>query len=249
MNVVGRLARAELLRVRTTRTGPALVLATVLLALAAVAVTVGLGDRSDLRGQDGTRLVLAPAGAIAYTVAFVLGVLGMAGEWRHGTIGQTLLAAPTRRPLLAAKLVAYAGMGAVLGVVAFAATLALAIPWTSGRGADLELAGRLPWLMLLGSAGAAALFGMIGVGLGALLRNGPLALAIGLAWIVLVDTVVVSATSEVGRYLPGGAALSLLHGKTDADLLPMGQGALVLAGYAVVLALAGAEALTRRRSA
>ena len=42
----------------------------------------------------------------------LLGVIGMAGEWRHRTITSTVLAAPDRLRLLAAKILSYAVAGA-----------------------------------------------------------------------------------------------------------------------------------------
>ena len=38
----------------------------------------------------------------------LLGVIGMTGEWRHRTIASTVLAAPGRALLLAAKVISYA---------------------------------------------------------------------------------------------------------------------------------------------
>ena len=42
----------------------------------------------------------------------LLGVMAMAGEWRHKTITSTFLAAPDRLRLLTAKTLSYAAAGA-----------------------------------------------------------------------------------------------------------------------------------------
>ena len=55
----------------------------------------------------------------------LLGVTGMAGEWRHRTITSSVLAAPDRLRLLAAKLIAYAVAGTVLSLIVTVALMAL----------------------------------------------------------------------------------------------------------------------------
>ena len=47
----------------------------------------------------------------------LLGVTGMAGEWRHRTITSSVLASPDRIRLLAAKMIAYAVAGTVLSLI------------------------------------------------------------------------------------------------------------------------------------
>lgn len=247
MSAVRRLLRAEALRLRAHRSTAALLGAVAVLTAALVALTAGLGDLADLRGDDGLRGVLSVGGAVAYPAAYVLGVLGTAGEHRHGTVTGAVLAAPARWPVVAAKAVAYGLAGAVLGLVGFAVALAVGAPWLSARDAGIDLGRGLPWLVGLGSVAAAALYGVVGVGVAAAVRSQTAALAGGLAWILVLDVATVLATSEVGRWLPGGAALSLVRAGGDDDVLPMGGAAGLLAAYGLLLALVGAAALVRRR--
>ena len=178
-------------------------------------------------------------------VSLALGVVGIAGEYRHGTIGHALLAAPARWPVVLAKVLAHGLAGLLLGLVALAITFAAGVPGLAGEDAGVSYSSSLVRYVVLGTLVAPALFGAIGVGLGALLRDQPLALAIGLGWMLLVDSLAMSLIPELGRFLPGGALTSLVRGQTQ-DVLPAALAGLLLLVYAVALAAAGALALRRR---
>ena len=95
----------------------------------------------------------------------------------------------------------------------------------------------------------AALFGILGVGLGLLLRNIAAALGLALMWLFVIEGIIPALTNQPGivRWLPEAAANAVLHGASPAaTTLPAGAALAVLAGYAAVLASAGA-ALTARR--
>jgi ABC-2 type transport system permease protein len=105
------LLRAELLKLRTTRTFAALVAVAVALSLLVVVLSAVLQD-------DVTPTNVLELFTFDFTALFilVLGVLGMAGEWRHRTIASTVLAAPDRLRLLTAKTLSYAVAGVVLSL-------------------------------------------------------------------------------------------------------------------------------------
>ena len=138
------LIRSELRKQRSVRL-PAIALtaaaaAGVLTAIALI-TTAGHDGNPPLHRGSLTELVHAPY-AIVAGAALLLGILGVAGEFRHQTITATLLAAPRRGRLLTAKVIVHAGLGALLAVVAAAVNLAVAIPWLSSRGVALVRACR-----------------------------------------------------------------------------------------------------------
>ena len=95
----------------------------------------------------------------------------------------------------------------------------------------------------------AALYGMLGAGLGLLLRNTAAALGLALMWAFVVEgilPVLIHAPGMV-RWLPEATANAVLHGSSaTATTLPATAALAVLTGYAVVLATGGALVTTRR---
>ena len=245
MNVVGQLLRAEMLALRTTRVPWTMLGSLALLVVAIVVLTVASGDKQDLNGADGVRNVLPIGAGIAYLYALAMGIIGMAGEYRHGTIGHTLLAAPERWQIIVAKVIAYALVGVVLGAVAVALTYGISGPWMESKGYGWSLANTLPKEIIAGSLVGSALFGVIGVGLAALLKEQVLALFAGIGWTVLVDGILGGVVPEVGKFLPSGA-FSGLTNSSGPELLDPLLGALVLCWYAALFAAAGAVLFHRR---
>jgi hypothetical protein len=245
--VARRIAHAELLRLRANRSTAGLVLAAVVVTVAFVAVAAGVADRADLRGASCARDVLSVGGATAYPVSFVLGVLGMAGALRHGSIVRSVLAVPARWPIVATTAVVHAVLGLALGLAAFLLALAVGAPVASHRDAAFDLGGGLAWKMALGAALAAAVYGALGVAVAAIVRSRTAALVGGLVWIFVLDIATGAVTSGVGKLLPGGAATSLLRAGGGSDRLSMATSVLVLLGYGVVLVAVASVVLTRRR--
>jgi len=238
------LVGAELLKARTSRVALGLLAgAVVLTALTAIAVVAGADER-ELRGSDGVRL-LGVAGTSSTVFSLCLGVIGMAGEHRHGTLSHTLMAAPARWPVALAKVIAYALLGIGLGLAAVVATYAIALPWASARGAGISLGDELALRIAAGTLLANACFAAIGVGLGAVMREQVVALIVGVGWMLIVDGIVPGVLPAVGRFLPGGAQAAVLESQTDG-MLVQELGALVLLGYVAAFAAAGTVLLRRR---
>jgi len=244
-----RLVRSELLKLRTTRT------ARVLLALAAAGTAALVAIVLLLAGQPGQpalgpdaprQLVLVPAQPLTLA-ALVLGVLGMAGELRHGTATSTFLVTPRRGRVVAAKLAAAAVTGLAMSLASSAAVLAVGLPWLRAKGIEVAVAdpGVAAWVA--GLAVAVALYAVLGTGLGALLRNQVAAVVVGLLWWSQgVERVLTGILHQPGleRWLPMGAA-SALTAPGDGTL-PMWAGALVFAAYGLGLALLGGRLVARR---
>ncbi|HEX7147615.1 MAG TPA: ABC transporter permease [Actinomycetota bacterium] len=244
-----RLVHSELLKLRTTRT------ARVLLTLAAAGTAALVAIVLLLAGQPGQpalgpdalrQLVLVPAQPLTLA-ALVLGVLGMAGELRHGTATSTFLVTPKRGRVVAAKLAAAAVTGLAMAAASSAAVLAVGLPWLRAKGIEVAIADPGVAARVAGLAVAVALYAVLGTGLGALLRNHVAAVVVGLLWWSQgVERVLTGILHQPGleRWLPMGAA-SALTAPGDGTL-PMWAGALVFAAYGLVLALLGGRLVARR---
>jgi ABC-2 type transport system permease protein len=102
-------------------------------------------------------------------------------------------------------------------------------------------------LVLLGVLVGAPLYGVLGVGVGALVRNQVAAIVGALAWILVVENLVIALLPDVGRWLPGGAAAALAQLATpEGELLPAWAGGLVFLAYGVVFAVLGTRFVVDR---
>ena len=236
------LLRAEVLKLRTTRTFAVLVGSALALSLLVVVLTAILEDGmdeeqvGDLFTADFTSLFI-----------LLLGVMGMAGEWRHRTITSTILAAPDRLRLLAAKTLAYAVAGAVLSLIVTVTIMAVGSAILSSRGETTIGIGELAdvlWRNLT----VAALLGAFGVCVGALVRNQIAAIIGLLVFAFAVEPALVALTPDVGRFGPTSGAPNAILGYDfdDEESLRPGEGVLVLLGWIGVSFAAGAALLRAR---
>jgi len=240
---VSALLRAELLKLRTTRTFFALTGSAVALSLLVVVLTASLDegfserDVRDLFLSDFTGLFI-----------LLLGVIGMAGEWRHRTITGTVLAAPVRTRLLAAKTLSYAVAGTVISFIVTVTIMAVGTIILSARDETTAGAGDLAdvlWRNLV-----AAFLGAFGVCVGALVRNQIAAIVGLLVFSFAVEPTLIALASEVGRFGPTiGAPNGFLDlngfGDDEQQLAPVAALA-VMVGWVALGFTAGAALLQRR---
>jgi ABC-2 type transport system permease protein len=250
---------AEFLKLRTTRLVAGMTgLAVALTALIAVleAVTAGTGNGMaipSLATAGGLRDNLASTG-FALLIAALLGVVSASGEFRLKTATGTYLDQPDRGRVLAAKALAAAAAGAVLGIAAAAAATGIALGFAASRGYPLALPGSAIARYAGGAVIGSALLAAAGVGAGSLIRHQTGAIIAVIAWGLVIELVVGATVTAVGRFLPYTAA-AMMAGDTNGGgmpQIPRGVTALpypaaiaVLAGIAV--AVAGAAALTTVR--
>jgi ABC-2 type transport system permease protein len=243
-----RLVQAELLKLWTTRTARVLLALTAAGTAALVTLVLTLAGRpgQPALGDDALRqLVGVPNGPLTLA-ALVLGVLGMAGELRHGTATSTFLVTPVRGRVVAAKLAAAALAGLAMALVATAVGLAIGLPWLHAKGIGAGLADPGLGLRVAGLAAAVALYAVLGTGLGALVGNQFAAVVVGLLWLHGVEAILVGMLHRpgLGRWLPEGAATALTA--PGDGTLPMWAGGLVFAAYGLALALLGGRLMVRR---
>jgi ABC-2 type transport system permease protein len=241
---MSRMLKAELLKLSTTRTFAALVGSALALTLLVVVLTATLAN--DQTKEDVEFLF---AGDFSSLFIFLLGIMGMAGEWRHRTITGSVLAAPQRVKFLAAKLLAYATAGALLSLVVQLVSMGIGSALLSQQDqptlAISELAD-IVWRNLIVSAYA----GAFGVCVGALLRNQVVAIVGLLIFSFAAEPAILFYAEDVGRFLPTTGVPSAVVDAgdfgDDVDLLSLGAGLAAMVAWVAVLFAAGAALLKRR---
>ena len=247
MTRFGSLLHAEWIKLRTTRVtwvlmGVAAVFTT-FVVLSALAAPV-INGKEPGSVDDALRLVFASASSAA-PVLGVLGVLLLAGEYRHGTITPAFLAEPARSRLLAGKLCVATAIGLAVALGVALVTIGLAVPSLHDARLDVALGDAVVRGPLLGALVGLPLWCAFGTSVGAVVRNQVAAVALILGWGAIVEPAIFAVAPSAGRYLPAtaGHALSASPG---AHLLSPWAGGLVLAGYVAALAAAAALLIVRR---
>jgi ABC-type transport system involved in multi-copper enzyme maturation permease subunit len=236
--------KAELLKVRSTRTTAGLLVGMILLTLLIVILS-GLLTHPDALASQRDQLDLFGNGGVALIFSSLAGVLLITSEFRYGTIHPTLLFTPRRWRVLTAKLTAGLLTGLAFGAAAVGLALGIGSLILTARGIPPALHGEQIALLIAGGLAGVALRGALGVGLGALVRNQVAAVIGLLAWDFVINGLLFGLAPAVGRFMPTLAANALMGLKTP-HLLPPAAGGGVLLAWTLTLAIAGL-ALTQRR--
>ena len=253
-----RLVRAELVKLGTTRlvyVGMALTVLVAVLSVVNGTSGAGSGDNPPL-GADSLRRAVEGVPASFFSIlVLLLATLGVAGEFHHQTATQTFLVTPRRGRVVAAKMVTFASVGLAFAALASLVTLLIALAWLAGEGVGVSLLDADLGLRLVGILASTALYGVIGVGLGALLRNQTAAVAAAVVWVMGIEGILLSVLEtfnpglgdEVGQWLPGPAAHALASGSSaPPELLSAWAGGLLFAAYGVAFAAIGSRFVVRR---
>lgn len=242
-----QVARMEWIKLRSLRSTWWVLTATV---AGAIAIAVAVGVNTKDAAADLTNNALAGI-SLGLLLVGVLGVLVMTGEYSSGMIRATLAAIPNRPLVLAAKAAVFGvvalAAGEAAGFIAFfAGTAALpgAIP-----GPELGQPGVLR-AVVLGGAGF-CLVGLIGLGLGAVIRHTPAAIAVLVGGVYVLAQFVALLTHSLMGYLPIGIvanSLTAVQPMTDDQVkfLSPWAGLGMLCLYAVATLGVGAWLLARR---
>jgi ABC-2 type transport system permease protein len=232
------LIRGELIKTVTTRTlfgyagiGVALVIANVLIV---TQFSSALDHVSDKREAIAGLPILL----------LLLGLVGAAGEYRHRTAAPAaLVAGRSRGRLLLARAGAYAVTGLGVAALMVAVSLALGLPLLASEpgpslGSDDVAA------VVGGSLFAAALSAVMGVAVGALVRN-QVAAVVGTLIVIFVVSPLLNVVDEAWiEFLPWGAA-AVLAGEPH-EKLSLGGAAAILAACTAPLLIAAIVAERRR---
>ncbi len=240
--------RAEFYKHRSTRTVSGLIMAmTGLLLLVVLLHGFGLPAEDFVTSSKQLTVLFGWAGVFGSLFAGLAGAISVTGEIRYGTIRPTLLVTPIRRQLVAAKTWASAIIGFAFGllaglVVAVIGTLAL-----RQRGIDVQLNVADYVRIIGGSAIAAAMWGAVGVAVGAVVRSQVPTLVGLVVWLLFVENLLVGDIADVGdigRFLPGAAARAI-SGQQASSLLSPLAGLIVLTFYVAAAGAAGVLSMER----
>jgi ABC-2 type transport system permease protein len=243
-----RLIRAEVQKLFSTRAFPiTAVTVAILSGVAAISnvFTAGKNGSAKLGTVDNIHHVLQ-SGAVTGTTMLAIGIIAMAGEYRHGTIVPSLLAGPDRRKLVIAKMLTLGAVGALFGAICFGIGLTAAVPVFASKGVH-HLSGDIPQLFV-GAVIVSAVYAMLGVALGALTRSTVAAVVGALVWVQLVEVLILQSVAPgVAKWLPTGAATSITRAAsaTSHALAPWPATALLI-GYAVAIAAVAGTFVVRR---
>jgi ABC-2 type transport system permease protein len=249
-----RLLVAEFQKLVTTRLWLWLLLGSVALTALYVSLSVAFGADPDnptplLSSPAGQRTLFALAASGAGPLLAVLAAIGLTGAFRHHTATVTFLATPHRGRVVLAKLVTYGLVGVGYALACIAVTIAITLPWLAAKGIHVPLTGNGIPGTLAGVIAAVTIFGLIGVGLGALLGD-QVATVVGLLiYLFVAEPILTRIPALRGwtSYLPGAAENALTHvSYSDLNVLQPWQGGLLFAGYGIVLAMAGTFRTLRR---
>jgi hypothetical protein len=229
--------RAELLKIRTTRTTIGLILGMMALILVVTLLTGLLSHPGGLASKEDQRQLLSVS-STAGVFAALAGVLLVTGEYRYGTIRPTVLFNPARSHVLGAKVIAGALAGIAFGVLGEAVGWAVGYAILDGRGITVVLGGGDVLLLTLGGLAGAAPWGAIGAGLGAIVHNQVGGVITLLAWGLVVDNLLFGLVPSVGRFMPPRASDALM-GLRVHHLVSPGAGAIILLAWAGALAVLG----------
>jgi ABC-2 type transport system permease protein len=213
-------------------------------AAAAIGLGVAVGLNTSNSSGDLTNNALAGI-APGLLFAGILGVLAMTAEYSSGMIRATLAVVPSRRLLLAAKAAVFGTMTLVVGeTTAFLAFFAGGAALQHGIPAPtLSQPGVLRAVLLSGTG--FCLIGLLGLGLGAIVRHTPAAIAVLVGGVYVVAQFIGGIAQPVGAYVPISIVANSLATTKDAMLSPWtGLGMLGL--YAGVVLGIGGWLLSRR---
>jgi ABC-2 type transport system permease protein len=248
-----RLIGGEVRKLFTTKLWLWMLLGAIAITALFMSFTIALdgsegNPQPPLSTPEGQRNLFGVAGAAGVFV-LILGIIAITGEFRHQTVTPTFLATPHRGRVVIAKLVTYALAGIGYGAAVIAFAVALALPWLAAKDIDISLTGNgIPGAMA-GTLAGVAVYAVLGVGVGALVRNQIAAIVGSLVYLFVIEAFA-SALPKIRdyyQYFPGGAYAAVTGtSQPGVDLLEPWQGGALLVAYGVVFSFAGTWLAVRR---
>lgn len=248
-----RALHAEWTKLRTTA-GPAWLLLATITATVALGAVVVAAASCPVRGCELDLPQLSLAGVhLGQAPVAILAVLVISGEHSTGLIGTTLTAVPRRPAVLTAKATVLGLAVAAAGVVALLVVLLVAAAILPAAGhPPLSLADGPTLRAYAGTVGYLVLVALLGLGLGAVVRDPAAATGTVLGLLYLPPILALSVDDPqwqrlLERTAPmnAGLAVQATTGASTAPISPW-AGLAVLAAWAAGALLAGTLLLRHR---
>ena len=235
------LVSSELLKVRTTRGWWAYLIVIVLITGIGTAGQVGSATPEDRETVSFMSDLVGTVG-LAGLLALILGITVVTTEFRHGTITPTLLAAPRRELVVAAKTIATTLVALGFALLSLLVVVGVALPWLTLVDATPELDGEVT-TRLAQQFLAVVLSALIGVAIGLVVHNQVAALVGTLVWIFVVENLLwglfaLLDVDDAVKYLPF-RALDATGGSGGDQALSYGPAVVVSLAWIAVIGGAG----------
>lgn len=256
-----RVLRAEWIRFRSLRSSWIALAITVLLIVGFAALFCWgreshwpPRDPGDAAGFNPTTTSIGGGALFGQLVVGVLGVLLVTGEYGTGMIRATMTAVPRRVSVLVARAVVFVSLMLVVLVPSVFAAFFVGQDILSAKGIDTTIGAPNVARAVVGSALYLVGIGLLGMGLGWLIRHtaGALASLFGVLFIVPLIVLFLPAPwpDDVRKWLPGGvsgtAGWAVWTPHPDAHSLGPWAGYGLLIAYAVGLLVLAAVMLRSR---
>jgi ABC-type transport system involved in multi-copper enzyme maturation permease subunit len=238
--------RSEFRKIRTTRSAFGLLAGTVVLA--ALALWGSLSSATPAELAAGLTAPFGYAGIVIIAMLFVmvLGIRSFTDEVRHGSVVPTFLATPKRLRVLAAKTTVSAAAAVVFAVAALGVGTGVIAVYLVGHGYAVPVAWGAMASLFAKAIAITALWAVIGVSVGVVVRHQVAAIVGALAWLFVVENILTGLIPKIAAWLPGSAAGAAMGMDSMNPLVTPVVGMLVLTGWTIG-AVALAAAVIRRR--
>lgn len=204
---------------------------TILNASTRPAATIGPGPKAttidSLGAADGSVIGLGNVTQFLGVIAVAVAALVIGNAYQHGTLRTLLVREPHRLRLLGGMWLAIASFVAIAALIATVVSIATAFALAPGKGIDtsvwtaptgvehLVVAGPQMMLALVGYA-------TFGAALAVITRSSTIAIAIGVAWLLPVETILIGALDDAADALPGQVLQAVAQGGTASIALGAG---------------------------
>lgn len=244
-----RLLRAELRKVMTTKLWWGMLLGAVGFAalgvVAQIASNGSTGNPTPPLTSPVTQRAIVSSASSGYLFSIIVGIILVTTEFRHFTSRPTFLIEPHRGRVVVSKLLISAVVGLVYGLACAAITVAIMVPWLAAKHVTVDWTQDDILLVLVRTVVVIAIYAVVGIGIGVLIRNQIAAVIGALAYLLVVESLIsiIPVVKQVYKFLPGAAASALIGAgggrRGSPDLLDPLQGGLLLLAWGLAFAVSG----------